>query len=213
MDNKEITEAVSRRRLALGNAQADPLVLDALAPYGYDAAKLAAGLEMVDQLETLSHAQATEYGEQMGATQALNAVLTVIQRKYSNAIAIARIELGDDAAAIAALRLSGRRERSLAGWLNQATAFYKGLLAHPAWLAALAGYDEGRVQAELAQVEQVAELDRQQEKETGEAHAATKARDAQFDACNEWWNRYVAYARVALEDQPDKLKLVTEGEI
>ncbi|MCA9223523.1 MAG: hypothetical protein KDA71_24590, partial [Planctomycetales bacterium] len=145
MDNKEITEAVSRRRLALGNAQADPAVLAAFAPYGYDAAKLAAGMEMIDQLETLSHAQATEYGEQIGATQALTATLAGIQKKYSNAVAIARVELADDAAAITTLRLSGRRERSLARWLNQATAFYKGLLAHPAWLNALGGYDEARV--------------------------------------------------------------------
>jgi hypothetical protein len=213
MDNQEITEAISRRRLALGNAKADAVVMAAFAPYGFDEAKLDEGLQLLNELESAAQAQKVEYGEQLQATETFYDTWKTTQKKYNIAVAIARIEFDEDAAAQTALQLGGRRKRAVAGWVSQATAFYQGLLDNAAWLAKMAGYDDARVQAELTLVSQLGELDRQQEKETGESRAATKARDDKYDVCNGWWSRYLAYAGAALVDEPVKLKLVTEGEI
>ncbi len=213
MDNQEIINTCSRRKLALGNAKADAVVVAALSPYGYDAAKLDQGLQLIADVDDLANVQGTEYGEQLEATKTFYDSWAAIKKKYNRAVAIARIEFDDDTAARVALKLDGRRKNGVAGWIVQATAFYKGLRDNAAWLAKMAGFDLTRVNADLAQVEQIGELDRQQEKETGEAREATKARDEKFDELNAWWSRYVAYAELALEDQPQKLKLVTEGEI
>ena len=45
-----------------------------------------------------------------------------------------------------------------------------------------------------------------QEKEKGEAQAATKARDAAIDELQDWLSDYLAIAKVALEDNPQLLE-------
>ena len=45
-----------------------------------------------------------------------------------------------------------------------------------------------------------------QEKEKGEAQAATKARDAALDDLQDWLSDYLAIAKVALEEDPQLLE-------
>jgi hypothetical protein len=211
--NKEIIAKLSNRRLGLQNALADQEIMTRLAVYEYDQAALQSGLDLVEAADASSQAQGTEYGEQHQATQNLEAGFKAANAVYVDALLIARRALRDDPAATTALQLGGRRKSTISGWLNQATAFYKGLLDNAAWQAKLRGYDAARLQSELDLVEQVQELDRAQEKEKGEAREATNARDQAVDQCDDWWEDFVPYASVALKDLPDKLKLVTQGEI
>jgi hypothetical protein len=213
MENKEITTRMSRRKLGLGNAKDDAGVMQSLAPYGYDQTKIDQGLQLIGAVEELSRAQGKEYGEQQQATKTFYDTWDAVKRTYNKGVTIARIEFEENTAARVALHLDGKRKEAVSGWLKQARAFYKGLLDNPEWLAKMAGYSTERLQTELAAAEQIEELDRVQEKETGEARESTKARDAKYDEQNQWWTRYVAYATAALEDQPQKLKLVTQGEI
>ena len=45
-----------------------------------------------------------------------------------------------------------------------------------------------------------------QEKEKGEAQAATQKRDAALDAMQDWLSDYLAIAKVALEEEPQLLE-------
>ena len=45
-------------------------------------------------------------------------------------------------------------------------------------------------------------------KEKGEAQSATQLRDEALDALQEWMGKFIAVARIALEDQPQYLEML-----
>ncbi|MCA9933652.1 MAG: hypothetical protein KC415_07000, partial [Anaerolineales bacterium] len=119
-----------------------------------------------------------------------------------NAVKIARIAFRQDVQARATLRLAGRREQGLAGWLAQATMFYQNLLDSPTLLAGMRpfGYDEAQLAGELALVRAVETANQRQKAAKGAAQAATQARDEKLRALRVWLSDFWVIAPIALAD-------------
>lgn len=211
--NQQIIDTLASRRLGLENALADPEIMTRLTVYLYDADALEAAFDLIATAENACQDQAREYGEQHQATQDVAAAFEAANEAYISTLEIARRMFRRDAGAITTLQLNGRRKSSLTGWLDQATTFYDELLANGAWQASLRGYTTQRLQDELNLVRAVGEANRLQEREKGEARAATDTRDAAVDACDDWWEDFAPYAQAALKDLPDSLALVLQGQI
>ena len=64
------------------------------------------------------------------------------------------------------------------------------------------GYDQARLEAELAQVEQVYEAHTWQQTQMSEAQAATQVRNEQAERLAAWMRDLAKVARVALQTQP-----------
>ena len=194
-------------QLAVENTLKDQDVLTELTLFGYDEAKLNVGKRLYEEAQALVNQQKVEYGEQYQATQVLHQAKEKADKVYTRTLKIARIALRGNVQAHTALILSGRRKRSLAGWLAQAQAFYANLLADADLIAQMAnfGYDQAKLEAEQALVLAVLQADQTQQKEMGEARQATKLRDAKLDEMDEWMLDFITIARVALEEEPEKL--------
>ena len=194
-------------QLAIENALADQDLLAELALFGYDEAKLNAGKQLYQEALTLVNQQKVEYGEQYEATEGLRQVKEEADKAYMRSLKVARIALRGNVQARTALMLGGPRKRSLAGWLSQAQAFYANLLADAnlMWKMANFGYDQVKLETEQALVLAVLQADQAQQKEMGEARQATQVRDAKLDEMDAWMHDFINIARVALEEQPEKL--------
>ncbi|MCA9981249.1 MAG: hypothetical protein KDD89_10450 [Anaerolineales bacterium] len=215
MDSKVRNVSLNSARVAITNAQADPQVQANLALFGYDAAKLTEGSALLSEAETLTQQQAAEYGEQFAASEAVRTAWAEAKLAYGRSLKVARVAFRQDAQAQAALLLNGTRKESLSGWLQQATTFYANLLADARLVGGMGqfGYDEAKLTAEQGLVTAVQSLDAAQEREKGEAQAATKARDGKLDDLAEWLADFREIAAVALADEPQQLERLGLGAI
>lgn len=200
--NPPIDVQLQAAQVAIHNAQSMEQVAAALAPFGYDAARLQAAEGLLEETRTAVEVQALAYGEQYEATAVLRAAREEANRVYMNAVKIARIAFRQDVQARATLRLAGRREQGLAGWLAQATMFYQNLLDSPTLLAGMRpfGYDEAQLAGELALVRAVETANQRQKAAKGAAQAATQARDEKLRALRVWLSDFWVIAPIALAD-------------
>lgn len=208
MENQTIDGQILFARNAITNARDVPAISTEMAEYGYDTPKLEEGLTLVETTQSRHTTQKREYGEQYGATDAFQTAREAADKIYMRHLKLARIALKDHKALYEALQLTGMRKQSFPGWLQQAKAFYTNALLSPVALEELAKLNVTQ-EALTAASEALLDVEKKhnvQLKEKGEAQAATIARDEALDALNEWMSRFIAVARVALEDNPQMLE-------
>ena len=116
-------------RVALDNALNAPEILDALAAYNYDAAKLEEGQSLLLALEERHAAQLRLRARQREATAAFKATWDEARRTYIRHVKIARALLAEWPERLARLGLEGRRARAFGAWVGQARQFYREGLA------------------------------------------------------------------------------------
>lgn len=123
--------------------------------------------------------------------------------------------LRSDACAQTALGLIGRRQRSLSGWIDQATRCYTNLLTNSGWVTALANFnrDQMALAAEQELMQALVDANVNQEKEKGESREATRARDAKLDELYDWYGDYRDVAAIALDGHPKWIDLIRKGEV
>ena len=125
---------------AITNALNYEQVKNLLAEFGYTDERLLEGRQLYETASDLQLKQQKEYGEQFEATDTLNAAKATANQQYVKHLKIARIALAKNRNAEESLQLTGRRKRTLSGWLKQVKAFYANALASQEVLAALGQY-------------------------------------------------------------------------
>jgi hypothetical protein len=203
-----ISERITAAQVALDNAASDPVLQEALVPFGYDAERLAEGRALLDAAQAAQETMTAEYGDQYEATDALQAAFETADTTYMRHLKVARVALQNERGAAQALALTGRRKRTISGWLDQARQFYDNALGDEAVLAALGrfGITPEALEAARVEIDAVAAANAAQEREKGEAQDATEARDQAMDALDAWMSDFRAIARIALEDRPQQLE-------
>lgn len=206
--NATIDERLTAAQVALDNALNDSGLQDSLAVFGYTAERLQEGQALYETARSLHDQQQAEYGDQFAATDALQSAWDEAKTVYTRHVKVARVALKRERGAWKQLGLSGRRKRTLSGWLTQARQFYANALADPNILVELGnfGITQEKLEAGQTLVDDVETANAAQEQEKGEAQEATRKRDQALDALDEWMSDFVAIARVALEDRPQHLE-------
>ncbi len=195
---------------AIHNALNQNSIKNALAEYGYTEERLQAGLALYNEAQSLQTVRDKEYGEQYQATNDLDIARTVANSEYMKHVKIARVAFRDNPGAFEALQVSGRRLRSLSGWIKQAKSFYANALSTPHFAAGLQdfGITQEKLEAGQALVADVETKYITQLKEKGEAQNATLARDIALDNLDQWLSDFISIARIALETNPQHLEML-----
>ena len=211
--NYSIDQRLLNAQVAIDNSINAPEILAVVTLYGYDLARLQAALALYHEVMDLVAAQKREYGDQYEATAVMRAAWETADLAYKLTLKLARLVFKNDADARGALLLSGSRKLTIGGWIEQVTVFYKNLLEDPALIAAMTAYnyDEAKLQAEADLVQVVVDANAVQEREKGQAVAATELRDAKIDELDEWLADYKVVAQVAFDDAPQMLKQLGFG--
>jgi hypothetical protein len=195
-------------QVAIDNALTNDRILAALSDFGYTPERLQQGKTLYTTALTAQTAQQLEAGEQRSATAELEANRAIANTTYIRLVKIARVAFKRDAGIATQLGLGGERKRSLAGWLAQANQFYTNALTTPAALKSFSefGITADKLRTGLQELRAVEASNLTQEKEKGDAQAATEHRDQALDALQDWLSDYLAIAKVALEDTPQLLE-------
>ncbi len=202
-----IDTLLSDAQLAIDNALNNPTILN-LSNFGYTSAKIQQGKKLYTIAATAQLAQQHEAGGQVSATTVVNDAWETAKKTYSRMIKVTRVAFKRNSGVAVQLGLNGGRKKSLSGWLAQANQFYQNALGDKAVLTGLKefGITEQKLKAGLAELAVVETANLVQEKEKGEAQAATQTRDAALDELQDWLSDYLVIAKVALEDDPQLLE-------
>ena len=196
-------------RLATSNALADPDLVAALAPYGYDEAALQAVQATLDAYEAQMLAQQDRYGRQMEATERFSAAWKAFRDlHYTPHVTLARLVFKKEAGTQHRLGLKGRRATAFGAWVQQARLLYTTALSDTGLQTRLAarGITAAALQAARNEIQALVTLNQEQENLKGLAQQATRDRDAVRKTVQAWLGEFRQVAKVALTAQPDWLE-------
>jgi hypothetical protein len=200
---QDVTEFIAVSETALINT-ALPAIATKLEGIGYTQAEIATKLKDLQALKALNESQNKEYGDQFEATKAYTAAEESLNTNYINHLTFARVIFKDDIAAQVALGLHGRRKVSKAGYKEQALLMYNTILKNTDYQDKMAkrGITITALTAQQEAFNGLSFLEANQNKETGEAQASTKIRDAALHIFEDWMTDFKELAIVALSDTP-----------
>lgn len=210
MAYRSIDQRLHDASVALQNLDADPVLADALAAYGYDAERLREGASRLDAARSAQRAYVQAYGAQHHAVDVFRAAFDAARTTYMRHLKVARIALRGQSAAREALKLGGDRANAFAAWMEQARALYTNAPTMPAVMTALARFNVTSDDLSDAADTLEALMERHVAKEAakGAAQASTARRDAALDALGTWMRDFRAIARIALDDRPQHLEKI-----
>ena len=206
--DRSINTLLSQAQLAIDNALNNPQILKYLSDFGYSSVRIQQGKKLYNVAAAAQLAQQMEAGEQVSATTVVNDAWENAKKTYSRMIKVARVAFKRNSGVAVQLDLNGTRKKSLSGWLAQANQFYQNALGDRTILSGLKefGMTEQKLKAGLAELTVVEQANLAQEKEKGEAQAATQTRDTALDELQDWLSDYLAIAKVAMEEEPQLLE-------
>lgn len=200
---REYDDLFARARVSLTNGRDLSEVQTAIAPFGYDVARLNEGVALLDAAETASLGQVAEYAEQYAATSDLAERLAAWRAAYMRHLGLARLRFREDPRR-GRLGLDGERRDDAAGLLMQGRLFYEGLrddatlgAQMAVWTLTPDAVAKGLADAEAVEAARVAQV-----KEMGEAEVATRLRDDAVARLRGFLRDYEGLARLALADAP-----------
>ena len=185
-----------------------PEILEKLLPFGYTPEKIAQGVTLLNNAKRLTAVQVGNYGDQYSATGEVDRVWAEKYAMYIVTVKVARVAFKDRPDLQAKFRITGRRSRSLSGWLNDARIMYANILDSHEAMSILAqfGYSADKLAGERDAIEQVEALHSKRLAEKSEAQQGTVERDKAFDELCNWYSDFRAIARVAIYDAPQLLE-------
>jgi len=206
--DRSIDTLLTEAQVAIDNALNNPTILGYLSDFGYTSARIQQGKKLYTIAADAQLAQTAEAGEQISATATVNEAWAAAKKSYIRWVKVSRVALKGNSGAATQLALSGKRKESLSGWLSQAKQFYNNALSDRGILKSLQGFGitEQKLKAGLAEIKAIETANLAQEKEKGEAQAATQKRDKALDELQDWVSDYLAIAKVALEEDPQLLE-------
>ena len=191
---------------AIENSLSDGTIAEAVAPFGYGKDALRRGRSLLDRFRDRVDEKRREYGEQVSATRALEEAWDAFHTKvYMPDVAVGRVVFKGEDGPRRRLRLVGGRADGFDEYVQDARVFYETLQNDEALQARMTerGVPPSEVAADKEKLDELARLDRVQEREKSEAQQATRRRDDARRAFADWLSDYQKFAKVALRETPD----------
>jgi hypothetical protein len=206
---KNLTDAARLHNIENGilGTRNNSEILERMNKYGYTEERISEGEELLKNARGLVAHHSEEYSDQYVATAELDKSRTSAYSDYIITLKVVRVAFKNQPGKLPDFNATGRRKRSLAGWLNDARVMYTNLQA-PEALEVMTqyGYTAERLQEEHQKVETVAQLHSKRLLETGDAQQSTQERDVAINKVCNWFSDFRAIARVALFDKPQLLE-------
>jgi len=210
MSLRSIANRLEAARLALTNALAEDELLSALAQYGYDEARLQQGKGLYESTLAVWQSQQQKQSRRRAAVAAYEQANAAATHAYMRSVKLCRTLYRDDPVTYRGLGLLGGRSRSFASKVAQMRLFYTSALGSPEILSTLAGYGftESQLQADFALVTALESARSQREVENGAVQDATRNRRQAISALERWMGDFASIARLALEENPQRLEML-----
>ena len=208
MIHRSLTDSMALITLGINGTLNNPTIMAKMNPFGYTEAVMNEGKTKLDITQAAVIQHQKEYGDQYTANENKNALWDEAQTNYKTILTLSRVALKDKPGALHSLRATGKRNRSLTGFIKDARFLYNNLINQPEYLEIMRRFAITKARLVAANL-QIDELERAHEnsfKEKGEAQDMTIKRDQLFDDLYNWYSDFRAVARLALNDTPQMLE-------
>ncbi len=202
------TEKLEEARIAIENSQSNSLIAEILAEYGFDAAKINEGKQILTETRRLFDFKETEVDETKASKTIRDNKFDDLHEIYMKHRSKAKAAFRKDPVILSQLEIDRRIPTKYIKYIEMVRKFYTVLLADETLqqrLLYLKITPEVLTQANnlMSEVEQ-AQAD--YIRETGETQQATDAKDDAFEILDEWMYDFKLVARIALADKPQLLE-------
>jgi len=203
--DQALANRINQYRNALAAVQANAELGALLAPRGYDAAAIAAGVGLCDAAQTGFNVRQEAQAGQLQASVAMQSALKAARAGFDDFRKIARAIFKTDPAAQSALGATGRLPDDREKFQTAAAAAYAVALGHDAYLTALGkrGFGQAALAAEQVKLAALTQANAANETAQAAARRATIERDAAAKSLDGWWAEFRVVARIAFKDRPD----------
>jgi hypothetical protein len=203
--DQTMSDRIADAREKILIVQADPELAERLSLRGFDAARLTVGLDLQVAAQTAFTNRQTAMGEEDAANAAFAAAHAKCRQDYTDFRTTSRKVFKKDAAAQAALGVTGRLTTDAQQLVTNARASYHAALTSPAYLSELSleGYPQTALQALLAGLDALQAANTRQETARAAAVRATAVRDKADKSLADWRSRFNTAAAIATRDRPD----------
>lgn len=193
--------------LTLHNLRSNEQLQMQLSQCGFDAYQMKEGEKLIEEARKLTEQLETVQRQSKEASLSLKNTRKHIHHRYMSHLSIARVAFRSDVGACDALGLKGKRERSLEQWLKQTQDFYRNSSPYVEALqmhgVALHELDEIRIL--VGQLIQLASLQKQMQ---SRYQMLTQQKQETMELLKNWYDRLTRIARLALEDNPQRLEAI-----
>jgi hypothetical protein len=196
-------------RLTIVGARYHPEIKKRLARFGYQDKQYEEALGRLNNIKKYTARQDENYGLLKEATVRCQQERAQLKDLYQKHLSLARLGLKDHISAGDVLKLWGMRQRDLAGWMEQVSAFYDHADRYAETLTTYAISPEDIARGK-AMVQAIEESRVRQARGRSEAQIATKLRRQAFDELMQWLGEFRTIARVACKDEPQYLEALGE---
>jgi hypothetical protein len=208
MTGKLIAEKLLGIKNFILGIEKNPEIQEKLNAFGNVNERINEGKSLYEKVTNLMTIQVEVYSDQYLATSDFSKFWRSVYSNYMVILKIIRVAFNDQPELLSRFNAIGKRNKSLSGWLRDATILYTNLLKNQEALEVMAqyGYSYEKITKEFQDVTKVEEMHSKQLSEKGTAQQSTIERDQAFDELCKWYSKIRAIARIALYDKPQLLE-------
>lgn len=176
-----------------------------LARHGFDRKRAQDGQAILNKIDQLTDEYQQQDGAKLQSSKTLQSSREEAHELYMRHVRLARLVFGDSIEQQRPLKIDVPRQRSLAGWLEQATTFYRNA---PAFIADLSkvGITIEEIQQGDAMVQAVAKARVKQAQGASAVQRLSKQRTAAFQDLSTWLKDFRYIARYTFQNDPQQLE-------
>ncbi|WPP51578.1 hypothetical protein [Catalinimonas niigatensis] len=205
LKKKSIYDELENNRLAIGGALANPAIVKALSPLGFDRKEILSGKALLQKMMNQQEERLHEENLQKASTDQLRKAYQEANTLYMKHVKFARMVIPAQSQLWNDMKLSGIRRKDIAGWLGQVQSFYR-YATTAAGLLAERGITADELAQAQAMIEAVADARVQQNSCKGNKQLARERRDKERKEMQLWMSKFIKAARFAFDENKQQLE-------
>jgi hypothetical protein len=203
---------LEQARVALTNAQNQPVIANLIAEMGYDSEKLNEGQTVLSETEQAYDLNRKEDDESSAAYDAYASSKEDLDDHYRLLRKKAKVIFRDDPATMELLAVDGSIPAAHTRYMEMVSKFFKEVIPNEVLQQKLAVL---KVTPEVlatgqSLIDEVKSNRATYLLEKGESQDATKLKDEAFAKLDDWMSEFYAVARIALDDRPQLLEALSK---
>ncbi len=201
-------QSIASYKTALTNAEAQPVIADTMAQFGYTSEVIAEGKVLLSETQNAFVQNRREDDETRVSYADFDNKCSAIADTYTLHRKMAKIIFRNDDILLQKLALKGRVPKAYVNWLAVIKTFYSEIAADAEIQNKLTRLKFQKEEAE-AGLTAIAEVEASRStylRETGESQEATQTKDAAFAKLDHWMQDFYAVAKIAMDEKPQLLE-------
>lgn len=195
---------------ALGNAESQPGVMEALEKIGYNSEIIKQGKQLLNETRLAFEACNSNKALKLSESRVFYSKMRSLNAIYNRHRKIAKLVFVDDPETAEKLAITGSAPLLLASRIEAIKLFYKVIEANENIQQELSklNFTSDEIAKGRAMIEEVEYASQMKMRIKGESQNSTKAKEAAFRKMNAWMSKFYGVARLGLEDEPQLLESI-----